>query len=288
LAGAALAIFVVVQNGDYRNQRLLACQSEWDGQVVGLMLKEGFGSSRPLLAIDAAGSVPYWSELPALDMLGLNDDYLPRHPPADLGRGFLGHELGDGAYVMKRRPDLVLFWDPHGRKEAVYRSGREMQARPEFQKQYALVNFEARRPYLVRSKIWVRKASERAGFVARENLIIIPAHFLNANPETVAYAGPSGPFMIDVALARPAGIHHFPIEPGSWRFEVSASAPVNISVGISGAAPSASGESTVEFECIADSKVFVDLVLSCDGPGIAGVRGVWLRRVTQDRGNLVP
>ena len=48
------------------------------------------------------GTLAYWSELPALDMLGLNDRYLATHPPADFGQGGLGHELGDADYVEFR------------------------------------------------------------------------------------------------------------------------------------------------------------------------------------------
>ena len=37
----------------------------------------------PLFAVTAAGCLPYFSELPALDMLGLNDRHIAHHrPPA--------------------------------------------------------------------------------------------------------------------------------------------------------------------------------------------------------------
>ena len=80
--------------------------------MVGRLLGTAFAAEQPLLAVDAAGSVPYFSRLPALDMLGLSDRYLAHHRPADFGSGVLGHELGDGAYVLSREPDLVLFCHP--------------------------------------------------------------------------------------------------------------------------------------------------------------------------------
>ncbi len=277
MAGAALAIFVVVQNGDYRNQRLLACQSEWDGQVVGWMLKEGFGSAAPLLALDPAGSIPYWSELPCLDMLGLNDDYLPRHPPPDFGRGFLGHELGDGAYVLGRKPDLVLFKDPFGRKTGVYRSGREMQALPEFREQYTLVNFEGRRPYGVRSMIWVRRMSERIGIREEGQHLMVPSYLLNAHDETVAYVSAPRQFAVDVSRERPAGIRDLTLGAGHWRAEAVADGPVIVTARLAGATIIlAQGTSSIEFDCASAPKQNFDIELSRDGTGVAVVSGLVL------------
>jgi len=63
------------------NKRAVHERWEWDGQVIGSMLKEGFSENQPLLAVTAAGCLPYWSGLPSVDMYGLNDYYIPRHPP---------------------------------------------------------------------------------------------------------------------------------------------------------------------------------------------------------------
>jgi len=63
-----------------------------------------------LLAVDAAGKVPFYSGLRAVDMLGLNDEHIA-HLPA----GFFeaGHNKYDADYVLSRRPDLIADWiDP--------------------------------------------------------------------------------------------------------------------------------------------------------------------------------
>jgi hypothetical protein len=63
-----------------------------------------------LLAVDAAGKVPFYSGLRAVDMLGLNDEHI-----AHLPTGFFeaGHNKYDADYVLSRRPDLVADWiDP--------------------------------------------------------------------------------------------------------------------------------------------------------------------------------
>jgi len=70
------------------------------------------GAERPgaLLAADAAGKVPYYSELETIDMYGLADETIA-HVKAKFG--VPGHSKSDPAYVLARRPDLVAGWlDP--------------------------------------------------------------------------------------------------------------------------------------------------------------------------------
>jgi hypothetical protein len=63
-----------------------------------------------LLAVDAAGKVPFYSGLPVVDMLGLNDEHIA-HLPARFFEA--GHNKYDPDYVLSRRPDLLADWiDP--------------------------------------------------------------------------------------------------------------------------------------------------------------------------------
>lgn len=63
-----------------------------------------------LLAVDAAGKIPFYSGLPVVDMLGLNDAHIA-HLPA--GYFEAGHNKYDPDYVLARRPDLIADWvDP--------------------------------------------------------------------------------------------------------------------------------------------------------------------------------
>ena len=50
-------------------------------------------------------------------MLGLTDAHLAREKDETYGSGFIGHELGDGRYVLGREPDLVIFF--HANNDAV-------------------------------------------------------------------------------------------------------------------------------------------------------------------------
>jgi len=63
-----------------------------------------------LLAVDAAGKIPFYSGLPVVDMLGLNDAHIA-HLPA--GYFEAGHNKYDPDYVLARQPDLIADWiDP--------------------------------------------------------------------------------------------------------------------------------------------------------------------------------
>ncbi|MCI0477243.1 MAG: hypothetical protein L0Y55_13425, partial [Anaerolineales bacterium] len=63
-----------------------------------------------LIAVDAAGQVPYFSELPAVDMFGINDLHIGRLQIATLGQGTPGHEKFDLVYVITRQPEYVVIF----------------------------------------------------------------------------------------------------------------------------------------------------------------------------------
>jgi arabinofuranosyltransferase len=62
------------------------------------------------IAVDAAGQVPYFSRLPAIDMFGINDLHIGRLPVATLGQGTPGHEKFDLGYVVGRAPQYVIIY----------------------------------------------------------------------------------------------------------------------------------------------------------------------------------
>ncbi len=59
------------------------------------------------IALCPVGALPYHAGLPVLDMLGLTDTHIARRPP-DLRYAYPGHHRHDAAYVLARRPDLVM------------------------------------------------------------------------------------------------------------------------------------------------------------------------------------
>jgi arabinofuranosyltransferase len=147
------------QNTDKHSVRAIRERWEWQGKEVALLLKRAFERQRPLLAVTAAGCLPYWSELPSLDMLGLNDYYLPRHPPADMGTGFLGHELGDASYVLDREPDMIVFTVG---SPPEFRVGQQLAANPDFEERYIPVTIRTR-PLEYTAIIYFNKHSNKLG-----------------------------------------------------------------------------------------------------------------------------
>ena len=74
---------------------------------AGLFLKETLPPDTEL-AVSAIGLVPYYSELPTIDMWGLTDAHIAKAPVDGFGTGTPGHERQDFAYVRARRPALIL------------------------------------------------------------------------------------------------------------------------------------------------------------------------------------
>lgn len=267
LAGAALlglfAWYTSNQLRDSENQRALEERWEWDCQVIGLALKAGFWEQQPLTAVDPAGCLPYWSELPSLDMMGLNDYHIARNRPADAGAGKLGHELGDGEYVLSRQPDLILFCGPQGSLEHCYTSGEQMLEKPEFYQLYTPVRFEGRHPYLFRSILWVQRESPKIGIRRGADEVILPAYLLNADPDTVTYLDENNHFVVALDRQKPLGVRGLDLPPGRWQITAKAAVPLqaSISAKASGAALLQSAPLPAVVQIDAQS-LLVDLELS--------------------------
>jgi hypothetical protein len=146
---------------------------EWECGQMASVLREALLDTAPLIAVDPAGCTGYFSKLPVIDMLGLNDRHIARVRPADWGRGWIGHELGDGRYVLSRWPDLVLLCQPGGSLTGCFRSGKEPVAMNEFHEAYVPVTVApagARYPTLV----WARVTSKRLGFELNLGRVRVP------------------------------------------------------------------------------------------------------------------
>ncbi len=83
-----------------------------------------------LVAVVAAGAIPYFSGLPTLDLLGLNDHHIARQQPFPYASTYTGHAKWDSSYVLSREPDLVVVnrgYLPAGRdhSEAIERARRD-------------------------------------------------------------------------------------------------------------------------------------------------------------------
>jgi arabinofuranosyltransferase len=63
-----------------------------------------------LVAVEAAGALPYYSRRSAIDILGLNDRHIASLDVPSIGEGKPGHEKTDIPYVLDRRPDIIPYF----------------------------------------------------------------------------------------------------------------------------------------------------------------------------------
>jgi hypothetical protein len=184
VAGIALGRFDASRPSTDVRQQL--SRWEWQAAAIGDWLGRAFAAEAPLLAVDAAGAVPYFSKLPSLDMLGLCDRTIARTPLAP-GRGFVvGHNRGNGAYVLARRPDLVLFKIPGVDPIPHWQSGIEMVADPAFFADYRLVLCETGPTLLgdgsradLQLTPWLRLAG-RVGVAGDATRVVVPGHLIGS------------------------------------------------------------------------------------------------------------
>jgi hypothetical protein len=72
-----------------------------------------------LVAVDAAGIIPYVTGFETIDMYGLTDRHIAHLPWPTLGEGPAAHEKFDPLYILRRNPDYVCVWiDEEGRPAA--------------------------------------------------------------------------------------------------------------------------------------------------------------------------
>lgn len=79
----------------------------WNNVAIGKELHE-IAKPGDTLAIGAAGAIPYYSELVTYDTLGLNDKHIARVPVKDPAHLGFGHERGDGAYILSKKPTYLV------------------------------------------------------------------------------------------------------------------------------------------------------------------------------------
>ncbi len=93
-----------IRQGDYVQKK---------GALVGKWLRER-APADTVIATNTAGTIPYYSRLKTIDMLGLNDRHIAARETPQMGTGYAGHEKGDGAYVFNLKPDLIQFSSASG------------------------------------------------------------------------------------------------------------------------------------------------------------------------------
>jgi hypothetical protein len=170
-------IFLLIINGYAQTLIPLnhyAIDERWEfrGMKLGETLKNTF-PDKTLIAVTAAGCIPYSSDLPTVDMLGLNDYYIPRHPPENFGTGALAHELGDAKYVLNRNPDIIIY---HMGVIPEFNVGEQMKINPVFKNNYVQVLAEQNNDQHI---LYFNKYGKNTGIKKRHDMLQIPGYLFN-------------------------------------------------------------------------------------------------------------
>lgn len=173
---AALAIAPIGANfsGHYldvvdQDRREVACWKQ-----IGIWFRK-HAAPGDSLAVLPAGAMPYFSRLPTVDMLGLNDATIA-HTKVPLGAGQAGHEKVNVAYVLRRSPTYVVLGvydlvpgphEPERMIQARYPAERDLLASGEFRRRYRAKIAKAPGGYFV---YFEREAASRDA-VARASIV---------------------------------------------------------------------------------------------------------------------
>jgi hypothetical protein len=270
-----LAFGLYFQTIDRENLRAKKELWEHDGRPLGHLLHVAFGSKKPLLAVDAAGSLPFWSELPCLDMLGLNDRYIATHPPPSFGRGQIGHDLGDGAYALKRRPDIVAFNGSRGARTPMFLSGNQMLRMPAFQREYQLVQARGPRARAI-GEFWMRREGGKIGLHRDWDRIDVPGYFF-ASGHAVAELDARNRLVANTPGPQWAELPKLMLPAGTWELLLDTNAtPAGVAFRCDGVSAAETGVSKWSLEL--DTERSVDVVVGAEANVTLAIRnGTFVR-----------
>jgi arabinofuranosyltransferase len=228
MVACALAVHAWLQFQDPSNRRAIDERWEFKGQVLATLLKKAFGDRQPLITVDAAGCIAYYTGFPAVDMYGLNDKYIAQHPPANMGQGVIGHELGDGRYALDRNPDIFVFHI--GLAEPSSPGDVQAFRTREFHDKYEKVLVEGEDPFKYRGVIWVNRTSPKVGIRKTDTGGMVPAYLFRGDVRNVARIGPGGRLAMEVNRYLPSLARSLLLECGTWKFTVQGNGvPVAVS-----------------------------------------------------------
>jgi hypothetical protein len=196
---------------------------EREGKQIGIFLQTAFGGKHPLLASDAAGVVPFFAHMNALDPLGLNDYHIARHPIAGRGEGWVGHELGDGGYVLDHKPDLLLL--ANFQSTVYFPADEQLLADPRFRADYQLIHIDAGPPNPIRAGIYIRRIDGKLGIERSNDQEVVPAYLATINDKNSVRLI-NGQAQLVIAPHGSAQFSAIPMGTGSWKIAlVGAGAP---------------------------------------------------------------
>jgi len=83
--------------------------NKYDPRIaVGDFIKKHYPNR--IIAVDAAGKIPFFSEAKTIDILGLTDPHISRKTVKKEDAFIPGHIKYDPVYVLNKEPDLIMSW----------------------------------------------------------------------------------------------------------------------------------------------------------------------------------
>jgi arabinofuranosyltransferase len=150
----------------------------------------------------------------ALDPLGLNDYHIARHPIADRGQGWVGHELGDGKYVLDHKPDLLLL--SNFKSDPTFPADQQLLADSRFATHYQLIHIDAGPPNPIRAGLYIRRIDGKLGIENSGDQETVPAYLATIDDANSVH-------LIDgraQLVIAPHGSAHYsaiPLGSGNWK-----------------------------------------------------------------------
>jgi arabinofuranosyltransferase len=186
----------------------------------GLTLRSVWGSifterGIPYIAVDTAGAIPFYTDWPALDMLGLMDRHIATNPPDEAAWSLSGHTHGDGGYVIDRAPDLVLFGVHWGCWGGVFTGAHQMHADPRFYELYRYVELQRYEPISPLIRIWLRLDSQVLGVIRTADRVEIPSWFVS-NQDS-GHHELEGQLRLPLVMGELASATGIRVPAGRWR-----------------------------------------------------------------------
>lgn len=222
------SLFFLIQGTHYNFTYTKTELWEWDAQVLSNTILSSIGPASPTVASIAAGSLPYWTNLPAIDIHGLNDYDLPRkYRPSNFGLGYIGHEIGSPEYIMMRAPDIVFLYNR--KDDLTHALGQKFGQDPQFPIEYQQVHLLGTTPYEATFYLWFRLHSPKIGISQTDSSWHIPAYLLSDHPETLAYLSPDSNLVINVAPTVPALLHLDSLRAEAWTLHWDSPFPAALS-----------------------------------------------------------
>ncbi len=202
---------------------------EFDNRAIAAVLRHGFADEEPLLAVRAAGALPYYTRFPCLDMHGLCDPRIAHIAPRVAAKSAFAaaHPGAPPEYVLEREPDLLYLDKPVQDDEA----GLALVDQPGFAADYRCVWFRCADQKLhfddgifrdeeFLAAVWVR-VDGRVGVRRTESRVEVPAWLLGSyrHPPGMRQEPPADPdrmqqWLLDAAVT------------GSWLRQSACCVPV--------------------------------------------------------------